>query len=330
MSISVGILGATGYTGFELVRLLYNHPDVAISYCSSRQYNGKQISDILSSLRGYLDIQLEEFDAEKVRQRCDVVFSCLPHGLSMDFVPQVLDSTRVVDLSADFRLRDISVYTRWYKEHTSPGLIEKAVYGLCEVYREEITGARLVANPGCYPTATLLGLMPFVSYIKPDTPIFIDAKSGVSGAGKKLNQTTAFMNMQENSFAYSPLTHRHGYEIEYILKNFTKKSYDINFVPHLLPISRGMLCSIYLQLDNKIDATKILTDYYNSQKFVRIRTNPPTIKDTAGTNFCDIFVALKGQNLFINTSIDNLSRGASSQAVVNANIMCGLDEGLGV
>ncbi|RLA75567.1 MAG: N-acetyl-gamma-glutamyl-phosphate reductase [Epsilonproteobacteria bacterium] len=327
--MNVAIVGVSGFTGLELVQILLHHSKFRINYVSNST-GGQSLAQIHPELHGVLDIAVSKTSIDDIADKSQLVFLAVPHQTAMSIVPKLLQKgLKVVDLSADYRL-DVATYEAAYCAHTDKENLQNATYGLPEFYSKDIANTSLVANPGCYPTATLLGLMPFVSYIKPDTPIFIDAKSGVSGAGKKLNQTTAFMNMQENSFAYSPLTHRHGYEIEYILKNFTKKSYDINFVPHLLPISRGMLCSIYLQLDNKIDATKILTDYYNSQKFVRIRTNPPTIKDTAGTNFCDIFVALKGQNLFINTSIDNLSRGASSQAVVNANIMCGLDEGLGV
>jgi len=332
LSISVGILGATGYTGFELVRLLYNHPDVAISYCSSRQYNGKQISDILSSLRGYLDIQLEEFDAEKVRQRCDVVFSCLPHGLSMDFVPQVLDSTRVVDLSADFRLRDISVYTRWYKEHTSPGLIEKAVYGLCEVYREEITGARLVANPGCYPTSVLLPLVPLLSakLVDPEG-IIVDSKSGASGAGRGLSLKTHICEAGESFSAYAVgRKHRHIPEIEQELSSASGTDVNIEFIPHLVPISRGILSTIYVHAFN---TKKIIIDelkaFYEESPFVQVLDDDmPSTKDVRGTNRCLIGIEVNpvtGKAIIVSV-IDNLVKGASGQAIQNMNIMLGLDE----
>ncbi len=336
MSISVGILGATGYTGSELVRILYNHPDVTITYCSSRQYNGNKISEILSFLRGYLDIYLEEFDPEKVRQRCDLVFSCLPHGLSMDFVPRVLDNTRVVDLSADYRLKDVSIYKSWYKEHSSPRLIENAVYGLCEVYREEITGARLVANPGCYPTSVLLPLIPLLKAKLIDPRgIIVDSKSGASGAGRGLSLKTHICEAGESFSAYSVgRKHRHIPEIEQELSIASGEDINIEFIPHLVPISRGILSTIYVRA---LNTRKVLVDglksFYEGSAFVQVLDDDmPATKDVRGTNRCLVGIEVNpitGRAIIVSV-IDNLVKGASGQAVQNMNIMFGLDETQGL
>jgi len=327
--INVAIVGVSGFTGLELVRIVLRHSKFHLNYVSNST-GGQSLAQIHPELHGVLDMTVSKTSIEDIADKSQLVFLAVPHQTAMSIVPKLLQKgLKVVDLSADYRL-DVATYETAYCPHTDQTNLPYATYGLPEFYSKDIATTSLVANPGCYPTATLLGLMPFVPYIKPDTPVFIDAKSGVSGAGKKLSTTTSYMNIQENSFAYNPLVHRHSYEITYILKNLTQQSWDINFVPHILPVSRGMLTSIYLQLDRSIDAKKILKEYYRKDKFIRIKEKPPTIKETSHTNFCDIFVATKGQNLFINSSIDNLSRGASSQAVVNANIMYGFDERLGV
>ena len=248
MTISIGILGATGYTGAELIRLLHSHPDARITYCSSRQYNGKPISEILDFLKGSAEFELEEFDASAIKNRCDVVFSCLPHGVSMGFIARIIDSVKVVDLSADFRLHDVSVYQSWYQEHSNPELLHKAVYGLCEIHREEIRNARLVANPGCYPTSVLLPLIPLLKagLVEKDD-IIVDSKSGVSGAGRGLSLKTHICETGESFSAYKVgRSHRHIPEMEQELTLSARGNVTVEFTPHLLPISRGMLSSIYV------------------------------------------------------------------------------------
>ncbi|MBT7117485.1 MAG: N-acetyl-gamma-glutamyl-phosphate reductase, partial [Campylobacteraceae bacterium] len=260
----------------------------------------------------------------------DLAFLALPHKASMGFAKQLLAlEIKVVDLSADYRLQ-LDTYEKHYCPHEDKENLKHSVYGLPEFYNGLIPHAKLVANPGCYPTATLLALVPFVPYIDPKSNIFIDAKSGVSGAGKKLSETTHFVNVNENIFAYNPFGHRHAPEIEEKILELTDIKANINFVPHLIPVNRGMLVSIYATLEDVCDAKQVLKDFYADDKFVRIKDEPVTIKDTSGTNYCDIFVEQNGNSIFISSSIDNLLRGASTQAVVNANLMCEYEEDLGI
>jgi N-acetyl-gamma-glutamyl-phosphate reductase len=240
--------------------------------------------------------------------------------------PLISKGVKVVDLSADYRLT-LETYEEYYCPHTDKENLDKAVYGLPELFYKELKSAKLVANPGCFPTSAILGLLPFMDKRISTTPIIIDAKTGVSGAGKKLSETTHFVNVNDNLFAYNPLMHRHAPEIADKLKvDFD----EVNFVPHLVPVTRGMLSSIYIQVEGEFDAQDLLEAYYKDSPFVRVSKNPVTMKDTAGTNFCDIYVKRKGSTLLILSSIDNLLRGASSQAVVNANLMMGLDEDMGI
>jgi N-acetyl-gamma-glutamyl-phosphate reductase len=231
------------------------------------------------------------------------------------------EDIKIVDFSADYRLLQEN-YETFYVKHIDSNNLSKAVYGLPEYFRKDIKNTKLLANPGCYPTATLLGLLPFKEYI--EGAVFVDAKSGVSGAGKKLNETTQYVTINENMFAYNPINHRHSIEIK------EKSGLEINFVPHLLPITRGMMISIYANLKEDIDPLEILKEKYKNETFIRIKDKPVDIKSVAGTNFCDIFAMKNGNSLFINTAIDNLLRGASTQAVVNANIMMGYEENLGI
>jgi len=238
-------------------------------------------------------------------------------------------NVKVVDLSADYRL-ELEAYEKHYCEHEDKENLKEAIYGLPEINREKIKKAHLIANPGCYPTASILGILPFLDYLNREAPIFIDAKSGVSGAGKKPSATAHFVTINENIFAYNPLKHRHEPEIAEKLRLVSGHPFEVNFVPHLLPVSRGMLVSSYLQTSEVIDAKAVLQAFYKNERFVRIREVPVDIKSTAGTNFCDIFVSQKGKSIFVSSSIDNLLRGASAQAVVNANLMCGFEESAGI
>ncbi len=214
--------------------------------------------------------------------------------------------------------------------HIDSKNLKYSAYGLIEYYREEIRKAKVVASAGCYPTATLLGVLPFIKYLDSSIPLFIDAKSGVSGAGKKLSSTTHFVTINENIFAYNPLKHRHAPEIAEKIKKVSGVEFNINFVPHLIPITRGELVSVYGVLKEDIDPIEILKEHYKEEKFIRIRENPVDVKSVAGTHFCDIFASKNGNALFISSAIDNLLRGASSQALVAGNIMCGFSEELGV
>ena len=335
MTISIGILGATGYTGAELIRLLHSHPQARITYCSSRQYNGKPISEILDFLKGSAEFSLEEFDASAIRSRCDVVFSCLPHGVSMGFITQIIDTVKVVDLSADFRLRDFGVYQSWYQEHSNPDLLGKAVYGLCEIYRDEIRNARLVANPGCYPTSVLLPLIPLLKagLIEKDD-IIVDSKSGVSGAGRGPSLKTHICETGESFCAYKVgRSHRHIPEIEQELSRAAQKNVTIDFTPHLIPISRGMLSTIYVNTSaTEQDLKACIKDFYQGSPFVRVIDGFPATKDVRGTNRCLMGVAKSkaSRRATIISVIDNLTKGASGQAVQNMNLMFGLDEAAGL
>ena len=327
--IPVAIIGASGYTGLELVKILSEHPKFELVYTATSE-GETTIQQLHPALEDVVVLPVEKADAEAVAKVAQIAFLALPHKTSMGFASQLLElGVKVVDLSADYRLK-LDRYEAHYCTHTDTKHLCEAVYGLPEFYRVKIKDSRLIANPGCYPTASLLALLPFIPYMKKDTPIFIDAKSGVSGAGKKLSSTTHYVTINENIFAYNPIKHRHAPEIAEKIDDLFVTQVEVNFVPHLIPVTRGMLCSIYMQLENELDPISVLKEAYKDEPFVRIRSNPVDIKSVAGTNFCDIYATMNGNSLFISSAIDNLLRGASSQAVVNANIISGFDETLGI
>ena len=352
MAFSIGIIGISGYTGLELVKLLINHKFFNLTYIanSSGESSLHALYPNLINVAPNLPIQKIDFSAIK---ELDLVFLALPHKESMSIVPKILEmGVKVVDLSADYRL-NAENYEAHYCKHSDLPNLKNAVYGLIEWNRESIKNANLIANPGCYPTATLLGLLPFIPHLG-DKSVFIDAKSGVSGAGKKLTDNTHFPQINENMFAYSPLTHRHSIEISEKCEFFGDKffgdkflgeeffgekmgdskslckSIKINFVPHLSPFTRGMLISIFLKLKEPLNPREILRQRYANEPFIRISDNPVSVKNTAGSHFCDIFALANGCDLFISTAIDNLLRGASSQALANANLALGIDEAHGL
>ncbi|NVJ53317.1 MAG: N-acetyl-gamma-glutamyl-phosphate reductase [Campylobacteraceae bacterium] len=327
--MNVAIIGASGYTGLELIKILINHPTFNISYIANST-GEENVQDLHPCLKDVIDVEVSKADAKEVAKVADLAFLALPHKTSMSFAKELLDlGVKVVDLSADYRL-ELETYEKHYCPHEDKEHIKDAVYGLPEYYKEELKSSKLVANPGCFPTAALLALFPFVDYIDTNAQIFIDAKTGMSGAGKGLKEVTHFGHLNENCHAYNPFKHRHMPEIQEKVKLVKGVDCQINFVPHLLPITRGMLVSVFATLKEDVDVNKVLEETYKDSPFVRIRNNPVDLKSTAGTNFCDIFVETNGKALFINSSIDNLLRGASSQAVVNANLMCGLDEEEGI
>jgi N-acetyl-gamma-glutamyl-phosphate reductase len=329
MKINVAIVGATGYTGLELVKILLNHPKFNISYIANST-GDTTINKLHPCLDSVINMEVQKADAKSIAKVSELCFLALPHKTSMGFAKQLLElDVKVVDLSADYRL-ELDTYEKHYCPHEDKDNLPISVYGLPEFYEEEIKKSSLVANPGCYPTASLLALLPFVKYIDENTNIFIDAKSGVSGAGKKLNETTQFVTVNDNIFAYNPMKHRHMPEIQEKVKLIENKNLKVNFVPHLIPATRGMLVSIYATLNTKIDAKQTLKEYYKDCEFIRVKDSCVDIKSTAGTNFCDIFVEQNDDAIFINSSIDNLLRGASSAAVVNANLMCGFEANLGI
>ena len=324
--INVGIIGVSGYTGLELVKMLINHPTFNLNYVANSS-GGTTINELHPSLSGVCELEVQKADVQDCAASCELVFLAVPHKTAMAFVkPFMKLGTKIVDFSADYRLTQ-DVYEEYYCPHTDVENLENVVYGLPEMYREEIKKASLVANPGCFPTSAILGLLPFMDRRVSNTPIIIDAKTGVSGAGKKLSEVTHFVNVNDNLFAYNPFHHRHAPEIAQKLDvNFD----EVNFVPHLVPLTRGMISSIYIQTQGEFDAYEEVKEYYKDEPYVRVSKNPVDMKNTAGTNFCDIYVKQKGNLLFISSSIDNLLRGSSSQALANANLMMGLQESCGI
>jgi len=324
--INVGIIGVSGYTGLELVKMLINHPNFNLNYVANST-GDISINELHPSLSGVCELGVQKADVDECADSCELVFLAVPHKTAMAFVkPFMKRGTKIVDFSADYRLTQ-DVYEEYYCPHTDIENLEKVVYGLPEMFRKEIKSASLVANPGCFPTSAILGLLPFMDRRVSNTPIIIDAKTGVSGAGKKLSEVTHFVNVNDNLFAYNPFYHRHAPEIAQKLDvDFD----EINFVPHLVPLTRGMISSIYIQTKGDFDAYAEVKEYYKDEPYVRISKNPVDMKNTAGTNFCDIYVKQKDNLLFISSSIDNLLRGSSSQALVNANLMMGLEENCGI
>ena len=327
--IDVAIVGVSGYTGLELIKILINHPNFNITYVSNSE-GGVNITELHPMLNGVCDFEVQKADALDIAKVSELVFLALPHKTAMGFAKQLLaKDLKVVDLSADYRL-ELELYEKHYCPHEDKENLPLSVYGLPEFYKDDIKKAKLVANPGCYPTASLLALIPFVKYMDENQSIFIDAKSGISGAGKKLSELTSFVTVSENMFAYNPLKHRHTPEIVEKVELIEGKNLKVNFVPSLIPVTRGMLVSIFATLNQTINAKEVLREFYKDEEFIRVVDKPVNIKNTSGTNYCDIFVEQDGDDLFINSSIDNLLRGASSQAVVNANLMCGFEANCGI
>ncbi len=329
----IGIIGATGYTGSELVRLLYAHPEVEISVITSETHQGKAFSDIHPQFTGLVDITLES--AQDIENRkLDLIFLALPHGVSMDFVKKLsASSAKIVDLSGDFRLSSKEVYESWYqKKHSYPEGFKNAVFGLPELYRTKIRKAKLVANPGCFPTGAILATAPLLKeeMIEPDR-IFIDSKTGVTGAGIKAKDVTHFPNVNDNFKAYGIKKHRHTIEIQETIAYFSGKQATIQFTPHLLPVDRGILTSAYFIPVKKTSAKEIKTlfnEYYGNESFIRLRKTSPELKNIRGTNLVDIYPEYDERtgNIMVFAALDNLVKGAAGQAIQNMNIMLGIPE----
>jgi N-acetyl-gamma-glutamyl-phosphate reductase len=335
----VGVIGATGYAGAELVRLLAGHPEVELSLLTSRQYAGSPFSEVYPALSSIVDTVCETLSIETVTDRADILFTALPHKLPMELVPELLEKgTRVVDLSADFRFKDAARYEAFYQPHTAKNLLDETVYGLSEIYRESIRTARLIGNPGCYPTSVLLPLIPLIrrGWIQTET-IVADSKSGVSGAGRSPSLATHFCEVNDSFKAYKIGAHRHAPEMEEILSRESGHEVNLTFVPHLVPMTRGMLTTQYMKLTEPIGPEAIrecLSNDYARSPFVRIcpESHPPDTRNVRGSNFCDIGFVLEKRTdrLILISAIDNLVKGAAGQAVQNMNIMLGLDERAGL
>lgn len=333
----IGIIGATGYTGSELVRILINHPEVDIALITSESRAGEKFSDVHPFFTGIADHEL--MSADKVDDyELDLVFLALPHGVSMEFVKRFKDKPfKIVDLSGDFRLESREIYEEWYqKEHIYPEGFESVAFGLPELYADEIRQSRLVANPGCFPTGSILGLSPLIKKELIDqSSIIVDSKTGVTGAGIKPSAVSHFSNVNDNFKAYGLKRHRHTIEIQWILSRLTTEDVTVQFTPHLLPVDRGILSTIYVKPKQNIteeELTKVYESFYADAPFVRVRKSAPAIKDVRGTNYCDIYPTYDSRtnNIIIITAIDNLVKGAAGLAVQNMNILFGLDESTGL
>ena len=333
--IKAAVLGATGYAGIELVRLLTNHPEVNIEILGSQSFAGKPISDVYQNFRHILEKECSEVDLDEAA-KCDVAFTALPHGASKEVIPALLEKgLKVIDLSGDYRYDDAAVYEEWYGEkHSSPELLKESVYGLPELHREKIKGARLIGNPGCYTTCSILGAAPLLANKIAETKnIIVDAKSGVTGAGRGLKLQNSFCECTENSKAYKVTNHRHTSEIEQELSNIAGEKIMISFTPHLIPQKRGILSTIYVNLNRESSAeelTQMYKDFYKDEFFVRVKEvgDLPETKHVAGSNFVDIGVCYdkRLQRAVVVSSLDNIVKGAAGQAVQNMNILFGLDE----
>lgn len=337
--LRAAVVGATGYVGAELVRLLCGHPHVALTLITSRQHEGMPYPTIYPALNGFVDLDCQGNDPATIAQKADVVFLALPHKASMAVAPGLLDAgKRVIDLSADFRFSHRETYEAHYQAHTAAHLLERAVYGLSEIYGHQVATADLVGNPGCYPTSVLLPLLPLVreKLIDPKA-IIADCKSGVSGAGREATPVTHFCHVHESFKAYKVGDHRHTPEMEEHLSFFAGEPVKLTFVPHLAPMTRGMQSTIYAGLASGTDGARIrqcLQDVYANQPFVRLLPAGrfPDTAHVKGTNFCDIgWVVDPGSGrLIVLAAIDNLVKGAAGQAVQNMNLMFGFDETAGL
>lgn len=337
--IKVAVIGATGYAGAELVRILAGHPEASLVLITSRQYAGKPFDEIYPAMAGVVDLKCILFDADTVSETADFVFTALPHKVAMGVVPGLLErGAKVIDLSADFRFKDPAIYEQWYQPHESPSLLETATYGLPEINLELIQKSSLIGNPGCYPTSTILPLAPFMkeNLIDLDS-IIVDSKSGASGAGRSLSLTTHFCEVHEGFRAYKVAAHRHTPEMEEVLSNLAGRNVPITFTPHLVPMSRGMLTTIYADLSGDFSDDVVhdqLVSYYKDKPFVRVLASGrvPDTLHVRGTNYCDIGFQIdkRANRLILISVIDNLVKGASGQAVQNMNIMAGLPETAGL
>lgn len=333
--MKVGIINVTGYSGCELARILYRHPEVELASVTGRSAAGQKLGDVFPHLAA-LDLTI----TEQLDGNLDLAFSALPHKASAEAViPALEQGLKVVDISADFRLKSADEYQEWYGvQHQDPNYLEEAVYGLTELHREEVKTARLVANPGCYPTSAILALAPVIKQGLIESDVIVDSKSGVSGGGRSLNMTNHFSEVNENVFAYALQGHRHLPEITQELAALTNDAPSITFLTHLIPMTRGILSSCYAKLkpsflDNGSDPIQrireIYEEYYADDPFVRVTPQPPQTKQTLGNNLCLIHptVDLRTGRLIVISCLDNLVKGAAGQAVQNMNLMCGFPEG---
>ena len=333
----VGIFGVSGYAGQKLVEILLAHPEVEITLGVVAPEEGTPtVVELAPRLRGRIDLRCTNTpDWDAVEKETDVVFLALPHIISMSFVPEILKrGKKVIDLSADFRLKDIAVYERWYAKHACPDLVAEAVYGLPELFREDIPAARLIANPGCYPTSAALAFLPLAKAGLLEPGVIVDSKSGVTGAGRTPSLGNLYVECNENMKAYKIGEHRHAPEMEEVIAFAAGKPVPVLFVPHLTPMNQGILSTCYGRLSKDVPAAELQSIYescYRDEPFVRVMPagQSPATRNVVDTNFCDVGVKKVGEKqVVVVSAIDNLVKGASGQAVQNMNLMCGSPEGL--
>lgn len=338
MRIRASIVGSSGYGGGELVRLLHTHPDVDLAHLTAESRKAEVYGDVFPNLRGLISLVTEEADLEAIGRDSDVAFFALPNGVPMTMAPGLGSGVKIIDLGADFRFSDPDTYAKWYKApHASPELLSDAVYGLVELHREQIRTARVVGNPGCYPTAALVALAPFLrAGVAHPEGIVIDAKSGVSGAGRGASLGTHFSEVNENVKPYNVVGHRHTPEIEQELSAIAGTPVNVTFTPHLIPMTRGILATVYFRPSAPIttgQAEEILWEAYREEPFVRVLEGAlPETKATYGSNFCDVAVRSDGHAgvVIVMAAIDNLVKGAAGQAIQNMNVMFGVPEQRGL
>ena len=337
--IKVGIIGATGYAGVEIVRLLQQHKDAEVVWYGSRSYIDKKYADVFANMFEIVDEKCLDDNIEELADKVDVIFTATPQGLCSSLVnEEILNKVKIIDLSADFRIKDVATYEKWYKiEHKSPEFIDEAVYGLCEINREKTKGARLIANPGCYTTCSILSIYPMVKegLIDPKS-IIIDAKSGTSGAGRGAKVPNLFCEVNENIKAYGVGTHRHTPEIEEQLGYAAGEEVLINFTPHLVPMQRGILVTAYANLKKEVtyeEVKAVYDKYYKKEQFIRVLENetPPETRWVEGSNYVDVSFKIDERTgrIIMMGALDNLIKGAAGQAVQNMNIIFGLPENEG-
>ena len=330
--IKVGIFGGSGYGGSELLRILLFHPEVEIVFVTANEQAGKPVGEVHKNLNGLTELSFIK-EPEKL-DGVDCVFLALPHGQAMDIVPRLPGSIKAIDLSGDFRLREQAVFEKHYKQtHTAMEAQSEFVYGLTETNREAIRSARLIANPGCFATATLLGLAPLVSGNLLNGRVIVDAKTGSSGSGAKAAANTHHPQRMNSFYAYKPFTHQHVPEIEQELGHIGDWTNELVFMTHSLPVARGIFASIYAETISELtedELRKTFADYYRESFFVRLVQGSPDINWVKTTNFCDIGLAVRGKQIVVFSAIDNLVKGAAGQAIQNMNLMFGLDETTGL
>ena len=328
--LTVAIIGASGYTGAQAIEIFMRHSQAKLTYLTALPEECGKVADVFPKFRGRCSLEIEPLNMDKLTSSAKVVLCCLPHKVSMGFVPKLLAAgLKVIDFSADYRIKDVDVYEKYYQPHTDKENLKQAVYGLCELNRTKIKNAKLIANPGCFPTTLILGTAPLLKNKLVDGTVIVNSVTGTSGAGKNPSKNFHFPNMNENFFAYGIGKHRHQPEMEQIAGEIAGNDVEVLFQPHVGPFDYGIMSTIYCQPKEKITADKLIDlykDFYKGEHFVQVLNTAPMLKDVAGSNYCHIYPTLCKDKIVIFSAIDNVIKGASGQAVQNMNIMYGFDE----